>query len=980
MPSPRLWIAVLAALALPSAAAAQNAPAFHGLGDLPGGGVGTVATAISTDAGTVVGFAEGSTGTQAVRWTAATGLQGLGQPAAEAPFSRANDVSANGAVIVGTAATNDGGRAFRWAVGGGYTFLGTFSCFLCDGAATGEGVSDDGLVVVGSGLELPFLGSPRVNAARWPNGGTGIGNLGDLPGGGDAGVAHDATTSGSVIVGETDSGNGPSGFWWNGSMHALPGLPGAVFRTGALAISGDGSTIVGEANSAPSTTNFPEPVRWTGASYEVIERLGALPGQTSARGQGIDVTPDGSLVVGTTRDLAGNDVAFLWDTAQGMRSLAAVLETEYGLDLDGWTLQSANGISDVNGAGEFTIVGSGTNPAGEPEGFVAILSPTACNDGLDEDGDGLVDFPDDPHCTSLGDRSEGPDCSDGLDNDGDGPADSPDDPGCTDGSDLTEMADCSDGLDNDGDGAVDHPADAGCRIATSPREAPACDDGVDNDGDGAIDLADSGCVDPSDTSERLDCDDGIDNDGDGLVDFPADLDCSGVTDASEDPACFDLLDNDGDGFRDFPSAYPRCRSLADIREAPECSDGIDNDGDGAVDHPDDSGCPGPQYDVEDPMQVAIDDLLVIDRGQATLFAIDPATGAEQIVSQGARLVEPEGLLQRADGRLVVSSPSGLFEVSLETGRQSRRSDPFVSAGGIPLAEVSTGNLLAHDAVGIHRVAWNPAGTGTATTLLTAPVGGNPGQLQIFTGFALVLEDDDTALVAGFGLLGDGVFRAELSPPSVSKVTPSFLGHTWRDLAWEMPGSLVAVGRHGTLGEGVFRIDTADGTVTALSTDSAWIQPEGIAVGADGALYVADSGTCTASGCSDGVVARVDPSSGARSVVRSGIFGGTLQIDVVRALPIACNDGIDDDGDGLADLDDPGCRNETWTTESPACDNDLDDDNDGRIDWDGGPAGGEPDPQCVDRPWRKTESASSRCGLGAELALLVPLLAWLRRQR
>ena len=34
-------------------------------------------------------------------------------------------------------------------------------------------------------------GSRHVNAARWPSGGTGISNRGDLPGGGDAGVTEE---------------------------------------------------------------------------------------------------------------------------------------------------------------------------------------------------------------------------------------------------------------------------------------------------------------------------------------------------------------------------------------------------------------------------------------------------------------------------------------------------------------------------------------------------------------------------------------------------------------------------------------------------------------------------------------------------------------------------------------------------------------------------------------------------------------------
>jgi Putative metal-binding motif len=60
-------------------------------------------------------------------------------------------------------------------------------------------------------------------------------------------------------------------------------------------------------------------------------------------------------------------------------------------------------------------------------------------------------------------------CGDGLDNDGDGLIDE----GCT-----TEV--CGDGIDNDGDGQVDE----GCPAET-------CGDGVDNDGDGQVD---EGCV------------------------------------------------------------------------------------------------------------------------------------------------------------------------------------------------------------------------------------------------------------------------------------------------------------------------------------------------------------------------------------------------------------------------------------------------------------------------------------------------------
>jgi glucose/arabinose dehydrogenase len=53
---------------------------------------------------------------------------------------------------------------------------------------------------------------------------------------------------------------------------------------------------------------------------------------------------------------------------------------------------------------------------------------------------------------------------------------------------------CSDGVDNDGDGKVDYVSDAGCIDAMSNTENPVCNDGIDNDLDGKIDSLDSMCA------------------------------------------------------------------------------------------------------------------------------------------------------------------------------------------------------------------------------------------------------------------------------------------------------------------------------------------------------------------------------------------------------------------------------------------------------------------------------------------------------
>ena len=101
------------------------------------------------------------------------------------------------------------------------------------------------------------------------------------------------------------------------------------------------------------------------------------------------------------------------------------------------------------------------------------------------------------------------------------------------------------------------------------------------------------------------------------------------------------------------------------------------------------------------------------------------------------------------------------------------------------------------------------------------------------------------------------------------------------------------------------------------------------------------------------------------------------MQVVVALP-PCADGSDNDGDLLTDFpDDPGCKDASFASvENPECDDGVDNDIDTFTDH-------PDDPQC-EAPWWDDESMGkdnrTRCGLGAELALLLPLLGWLRARR
>jgi probable HAF family extracellular repeat protein len=82
-----------------------------------------------------------------------------------------------------------------------------------------------------------------------------------------------------------------------------------------------------------------------------------------------DVSDDGSIVVGVGTTAAPGDRAFIWDAAHGMRDLRTFLVNDVGLDLTGWTLMRATGISSDG----LTIAGTGANPNGQLDGWIAVV-------------------------------------------------------------------------------------------------------------------------------------------------------------------------------------------------------------------------------------------------------------------------------------------------------------------------------------------------------------------------------------------------------------------------------------------------------------------------------------------------------------------------------------------------------------------------------------------------------------------------------
>lgn len=354
-------LGIVAALSLPPAAAAAS---FQGIGVLEGGGLHySRPWDVSADGSVVVGVSQSSKGLEAFRWTATTGMLGLGGLGSEDFFSAAFGVSENGDVIVGASRSplsGDRTEAYRWTADTGMIDLGDLPGGEYSSVASA--VSGDGSVVTGTSTSetSPSLGE----AFRWTQA-TGFAKLGVLSGSElPTSVPWGISADGETVVGWASSGNGREAFRWSEpeGMIAMGDLPAGSFDSWATGVSADGPVIVGLAVN-PGPTSF----RWTSGTGMVD--LGRPVGASGSEAWG--VSADGSVVVGDAA-LAGDVVPTIWDEAHGMRNLVDVLvELGLGPAMAGWDLEQATAVS----ADGLTVVGWGYSPRGGEEAWVAYLGP-----------------------------------------------------------------------------------------------------------------------------------------------------------------------------------------------------------------------------------------------------------------------------------------------------------------------------------------------------------------------------------------------------------------------------------------------------------------------------------------------------------------------------------------------------------------------------------------------------------------------------
>lgn len=286
--------------------------------------------------------------------------------------SKAYGISGDGAIAVGYTDSPSGSQAFRWTQATGMVGLGDLPGGFFN--STAYGISQDGSTIVGDSTS----GSGQ-EAFKWTQSGGMVG-LGDLPGGLFLSRARAVSADGQVIVGYSVSGSGAEAFRWtkDTGMVGLGDLPGGFFNSGATDVSSDGSVIVGDAKVASGDQAF----RWT--EKDGMQGLGYLSGGGMSRAQG--VSGNGAIVVGVSTSSSGGQV-FRWTEPTGMKPLKKLL-SDSGVPLAGFTLQNASDISEdgkiITGQGTAPD-GSGVSwLAKYDDGFAGLTTFEDVNESLED--------------------------------------------------------------------------------------------------------------------------------------------------------------------------------------------------------------------------------------------------------------------------------------------------------------------------------------------------------------------------------------------------------------------------------------------------------------------------------------------------------------------------------------------------------------------------------------------------------------------
>lgn len=341
---------IVIAAAVPHTAA--HAVSFEILG--PG-----YATAMSADGSVIVGNTEGAFET--FRWTETDGVVPLGR--ATVPVlgvgAGSPDVSDDGTRVSATILSDDGTLATigRWTLGEGWEELGPYPVdggVLDQSLGSAWGISGDGESVVGL-YWRPGQPDGSAHPCAW----TDAGGIVDLGTPGNSGRANAASFDGSVVAGWVEA---PTGAWmptlWDDGVRTVVEATDASCTLET--VNGAGTIVGGQFYDEGTTLRMAAIWHRDGGGW-TKEPLGVLPGTQVPFGQAtaLDMTADGSVVIGYNAYDRFDATGFIWTAGTGMLPIVEYLEN-HGVVLDGSF--AIGGVSEISDDG-LVIIGYGNDTA-----------------------------------------------------------------------------------------------------------------------------------------------------------------------------------------------------------------------------------------------------------------------------------------------------------------------------------------------------------------------------------------------------------------------------------------------------------------------------------------------------------------------------------------------------------------------------------------------------------------------------------------
>lgn len=293
--------------------------------------------------------------------------------------------------------------------------------------------------------------------------------------------------------------------------------------------------------------------------------------------------------------------------------------------------------------------------------------------------------------------------------------------------------------------------------------------------------------------------------------------------------------------------------------------------------------------------LAVGELVVADDGADAILAVNAATGAKRVIASGGALVAPHGVaVDPRSGRVYVAdrdaAPGAQGAVirvdpgSYQPGNPAANQQVVASGGQfedpLDVFVERSGTLLVAD------------GGGLGGVIRVDPASGAQTRVFDFPSATGVAADLFGTVYAARSIGANEVRRAAAGDSTPDLVTAGGFLNVNGHLAFEPDGTFVLVdmGVSGSLDGQVIRVDPdlidtghPEANQDLLSDAVNLVDPRGVAVGADGAVYVTDPGAQAGAGA----IYRVDPDDGAQTLVATGApLDSPLGIDVARRAPRA----------------------------------------------------------------------------------------------